>query len=440
MNFGSASDPAGVHCPYVMYDNGQYRMWYQGTYWAPCFNRISHADKTTLADPWVKDGTVLSNDGLYDSSDAGRPWVLKTDTGYEMFYTGIDASLHYRILHATSTDGMSWTKDGVVIEPSLPLENSVGYQSVIKDGDTYKMWYSGYSGSNWRIFYAEKTPGHIAQNATCTVSFYLDTVNPTNLIGTSENVFVPANGQTPVSINWTPVAGTHEIIAVVSGVNPPDNNLSNNIASKPITVIESKPAILKVDKVRLSGPVVGFTHTYYEWELQIIINNTGGSIANDVLVKDVLPAELELLLTNASIGNVTTQAPGTRSSPPSNEISPVRSTHIFWVVGTLASGQSETLYLKVCTRVNPGGNQEFTSPGIYVINEGAYATGVDSLTGQQIISNPAQAITVTIDEQAPVVGLPPAPKPVNWNTVNYQHLKGLALSARLEVYMNRPCI
>ena len=203
----------------------------------------------------------------------------------------------------------------------------------------------------------------------------------------------------------------------MSEVSPPDIDLSNNVASKPVSVASMSPAELAVDKIKLSGPGIGFILTYYEWELQITVTNTGGCAATNVMVMDVLPAELGLLQTNASVGSVTTYNPGTRSSLPIPEIIPVRSTHIYWAVGTLEAGQSETLYMKVCTRVNPGGNQEFTSPGVYIINEGAYATGIDSQSGERIESEPAQAITVTIEDLEPVIGLPPQPKPVNWNTV-----------------------
>jgi uncharacterized repeat protein (TIGR01451 family) len=420
LTYGGPTEPDGVYAPNVYYDGLQWHMWYSGVKWSsPNSGWINHAHKSSLSDPWIKDGIVLPNTGTYDNIVATAPRVLPTETGYDMIYVGSDNS-KYRLLHATSTDGMTWAKDGIVMEPTLPLECSmVSVSSTIIEGNTQKMWYSGggYINENWRIFYAEKTPGHVAQNAACTVSFYLDSADEANLIGSVENVFVPADGQVPVSIDWTPVAGEHEIVVVVSDVNPPDNDMSNNVASKLVTVLEPMPTTLTVGKVRLTGPEQGFTLIYYEWELLITVTNTGSSAASDVLVKDVLPAELQLLLTNASIGYVTTQGQGTRSSLPINEISPVRSTHIFWTVGYLEPGQSETLYMKVCTRVNPGGNQEFTSPGLYVINEGAYATGIDMISGVQITSEPAPAIEVIIEELEPVVGMPPAPKPVNWNTV-----------------------
>ncbi|MBA3045335.1 MAG: hypothetical protein KKH41_08440 [Candidatus Thermoplasmatota archaeon] len=802
INYGDIIEPASVNTPFVLSDDDGFRLWYLGTTWSPLRNLINHAHKTNLTDQWVKDGTVLQNNGIYDNPSAQRPWILKNDDGYEMFYSGTDAAGITRILHATSDDGMEWVKDGIVIEPTLPLEGiHTRWCSLIVEDGTYRMWYTGTTTTNNRIFYAEKSPGDDAQDATCTVSFYTDSVSPENLIGSVPDVFIPADGQTPVSIEWAAVAGEHEIIVEITDVNPPDNNETNNIASVLITVEESgqvdlavygddivlpeqitagelvtidatihnlgeststwekqgvvlspgisaqypyvikddsvykmwyvgfgatpdiyyatstdlatwtnygrvlthptgtnyaaapsvikeadgtykmwyscqnylwkteiyyatsadgiswtqlgkvlpigpagsfdsvyacqgyvfkdsgiykmyykaydsglvsrfglatspdgivwtkqgavmnvppgyaamecpfvlpnddgsydmwfstgkilkansqdgivwgsasveldvtpgaldsryvyTPMVLKeagdfymfysgdsgstsyiflaemaatgldatctvsfyldsadpanligsvgntfvpaggqtsvsieweavageheivvvvsdvnppdsdlsnnaaavsvsvsdpeptpaefiVGKVKLSGIDQGITHTYYEWELQITVTNTGGSDIIDVIVKDVLPAELELLEFVASTGTVSTQEPGTRSALPSPEIYPVRSTHIFWTLETLAPGQSETLYLKVCTRVNPGGNQEFTSPGTYIINEGACAKGIDTLTGDELEVH-SQAITVSISElteNPEIVIKPPVSKlPRTW--------------------------
>lgn len=413
INFGSAIEPASVNCPFVLADDAGFRMWYQGTAWSPLKNWVNLAHKSTLAEAWAKDGTVLTNDGLYDNPHAQRPWVLPTDGGYEMFYSGSDAYGVGRILHASSSDGISWKKDGIVLEPSLPQEGIVvRYSSVLNDGGTYKMWYNGYNGTN-RIMYAEKSPAHIGQDATCTVNFYLDSVAPENLIGSQADVFVPADGQVQASIEWMAVEGEHQIIAVATDVSPPDPNLSNNAASAPVSV--SVPVLLpprlEASKVMLSGIEEGYTLTYYEWELLITVSNTGGSALDDVVVTDVLPAELQLLGMNVSTGVASfvdlADDSQTRAAPAPPTVYPVKSTHIRWDVGPLEAGQSETLYMTVCTRLNPAGNQEFTSPGTYLINEGALASGLDPATGG-LVGTFTQPITVIIEER--IVGnitLPP---------------------------------
>ncbi|MDO9537741.1 MAG: PA14 domain-containing protein [Thermoplasmata archaeon] len=249
----------------------------------------------------------------------------------------------------------------------------------------------------------------LGQDANCTVSFYLDSISDENLIYSETNVFVPYGENINIGTQWIAnESGEHQIIVIASDVVPSDIDLTNNEAAVTIFVEDPQPGELAVDKVRLSGIQEGYTLTYYEWELLITVTNYGSSAVTDVQVKDVLPAELELLEMVPSTGNAISgdQAfADTRATPLPPVTQPIKSTHIAWTVGVLEPGQSETLYLKVFTRVNPGGNQEFTSPGTYIINEGACAKGIDSLTGDELEVH-SQAITVVIEELAPKITLP----------------------------------
>jgi|GEM_PF-5657791 len=233
----------GVSNPYVTYEGGQWRMWYTGIYWGnPNQCRIHHAHKVNLQDPWIKDGVVLNNNGPYDYPSAAAPKVFPTATGYEMYYTGYTPYTGpARILHATSPDGFNWIKDGIALNGTMPEENNyVAYADLMTEGNTLKCWYSGYDFSNWRIFYAEKVPANPGLDATCTVSFYLDSIDPGNLIHQEFNVFVPGGGQTTVSANWIPtIVGNHTIIVTVTDVNPPDSDMTNNYACSQIFVQEA---------------------------------------------------------------------------------------------------------------------------------------------------------------------------------------------------------
>ncbi len=486
MDYGTPADPDGVTVPFVLYDGTEWHMWYGGTDWgSPNEGRICHAHKAQLSDPWIKDGVVLNNDGQYDYPAASFPWIIPTATGYDMYYTGYAAYPGpCRILHASSPDGISWTRTGIVLEGSLPLETSaIGFGQVSIEGDTMKTWYTGYDGSHNRLFYAEKPAAKVGQDANSTVSFYLDTVSEATLIDRQYGIFVPADGATTVSTSWlADQLGDHSVIVVASDVVPGDIDLTNNQASGQMTInpfilpnlppvadagldqmvclntdvqfdasgsydpdgtiisyswdfgdgsiinglmpsyryttagnftviltvidndghvasdecqitvfepeeppIEPIGGVLTIDKVKTSGPDVVYTHTKYGWVLRITVANEGDSDVLVVVVHDVLPAELELVNYSASNGSFI---------HGQNGVGRAGSTHLTWNIGTMVAGEVQTLDLIISTKPNPAGKQEFTSPGIYSLNDGAWVTGNDAIDGEGLLVGPTPMITV----------------------------------------------
>ncbi len=113
---------------------------------------------------WAKTGVVLSpTPASYDAAGALNQFVMKDGTTYRMWYRGFDGS-RFRILYATSTDGVAWTKQGIAIDVVVPPYSfdSAASQSVMKEGSTYKMWFgggflSGPFGQSGRIYYATST-------------------------------------------------------------------------------------------------------------------------------------------------------------------------------------------------------------------------------------------------------------------------------------------
>jgi predicted GH43/DUF377 family glycosyl hydrolase len=77
-----------------------------------------------------------------------------------MWYFGCGSSYQCEIGYATSGDGRNWTKQGIVLVPSLPEEaRSVGYPEVRKIGDSFRMWYNGFDGTTYRILEADSPDG-----------------------------------------------------------------------------------------------------------------------------------------------------------------------------------------------------------------------------------------------------------------------------------------
>ncbi len=91
----------------------------------------------------------------------GTPNVIQDGGGYSMWFDTHFVPGRAGLFHATSVDGVMWTS----LQPSL-LPGSAGWEAihvynsaVIKEGPLYKMWYTGYGGSNNRIGYATSTDG-----------------------------------------------------------------------------------------------------------------------------------------------------------------------------------------------------------------------------------------------------------------------------------------
>lgn len=106
--------------------------------------------------------------GSLDSAQAFSESVLREESGaYTMWYGGYDG-VNWRILRATSSDGITWQKQGLALSLGASGEFDavhMAYPYVIKDDKIYKLWYTAYDGkTHWRIGYAESNDGVIFKN------------------------------------------------------------------------------------------------------------------------------------------------------------------------------------------------------------------------------------------------------------------------------------
>ena len=114
------------------------------------------------APSWSREGVVfdVGSPGALDDAGVRQAYVLQDGAVYHMWYGGYDGT-RIRIMHATSTDGVAWTRQGVAIPILTPPWNFDGTsgQTVIKEGATYKMWFSGFywATNAGRVYYAEST-------------------------------------------------------------------------------------------------------------------------------------------------------------------------------------------------------------------------------------------------------------------------------------------
>jgi hypothetical protein len=110
---------------------------------APVLGR-SRLDPFLTASP-----SILVEGGVW------RMWYVSS-TGWT---TGTRVEPDYNIRYAESTDGIDWRPTGrVCIDYSYPGEYAIARPHVMKDGATYRMWYS-HRGDAYRIGYAESADG-----------------------------------------------------------------------------------------------------------------------------------------------------------------------------------------------------------------------------------------------------------------------------------------
>ena len=118
---------------------------------------------------WSKMGVVLDlgPPPSPDSAGTRAASVIKDGVVYRMWYTGSDGG-RLRGLYATSSDGLIWARQGTTINVGILPENFdlIAGTSVMKEGSTYRMWFGGGFwgggpfGELWaRIYHATSTDG-----------------------------------------------------------------------------------------------------------------------------------------------------------------------------------------------------------------------------------------------------------------------------------------
>lgn len=97
----------------------------------------------------------------------GYPWVLKNDDSYQMWY---DTTLKWKsnslkdykfiLRSAVSSDGEKWNKTYQQNFPLLENELSIARPCVIKEDGIYKMWCSINKSGKYKLCYAESQNGY----------------------------------------------------------------------------------------------------------------------------------------------------------------------------------------------------------------------------------------------------------------------------------------
>jgi len=139
---------------HVMPDGDRHRMWYiAGSEWTD----VRGKQMPVYAVKYLEsaDGVAWGDEGrsCLDVSDAdehgfGRPWVMRTETGYEMFLSVRRRSLAaYRLAYATSPDGVQWTRHdlslGLDVSASGFDSEAIMYAAVTRTRAGTFLFYNG---------------------------------------------------------------------------------------------------------------------------------------------------------------------------------------------------------------------------------------------------------------------------------------------------------
>jgi predicted GH43/DUF377 family glycosyl hydrolase len=137
----------------MLHEDGRWRVWYCAgdEFRAGRAKTLPVYDIRYLESP---DGIALPDRGEVcipvqgDEHRLGRPWVVRSDGRYEMYFGVSTESVPYRFAYATSPDGASWSRaddDRHGLERSADGFDSemVAYPAVVTAGDATYLFYNG---------------------------------------------------------------------------------------------------------------------------------------------------------------------------------------------------------------------------------------------------------------------------------------------------------
>jgi hypothetical protein len=147
----SAVDPYLTASPWVLVENGTWRMWYvSGTEWAPGVSGPRHRYHIKYAESqdglrWQRTGIVCLDYRSAEEYAFGRPCVMRDGNIYRMWYSYRGPA--YRIGYAESADGIVWVRHDStsVVPPSDSGWDSemTTYPLVVRRGVRFYMLYNG---------------------------------------------------------------------------------------------------------------------------------------------------------------------------------------------------------------------------------------------------------------------------------------------------------
>lgn len=147
----SKFDPCFSVSPFVINENGKWKMWYVSCFkWEKKNKKLQSLYHIKYAESedgihWNQSGRVCISLKKGETNIA-RPCVMKDDGIYKMWYC-YERGNGYRIGYAESEDGLKWKRKDNIIKIDLSLtgwdSQMMAYPYVIKHKDNFYMFYNG---------------------------------------------------------------------------------------------------------------------------------------------------------------------------------------------------------------------------------------------------------------------------------------------------------
>lgn len=161
-------DPYTISYPWVMQENGTFRMWYgSNIQWGPEQKDMRHLLKYAESDDgisWKRDNVVVIDFKVSEEYAICKPCVVKDGEDYLMWFCArgdVDRET-YRIGYAESKDGISWERsnetDAIDVSASGWDADMIEYPSVFDHkGERYLLYSgNGYGKSGFGLAILEK--------------------------------------------------------------------------------------------------------------------------------------------------------------------------------------------------------------------------------------------------------------------------------------------
>lgn len=158
--------------PAVIFDNGVYKMWFEGRNGYP--SSLGYATSLDGFNWSLYSGNPIIEHGApgsFEEMGVGEPTVIKVGNVYHMIYTGYTNQLLGRLGYAYSYDGINWTRfqGNPVIGLGRPGdwdEAHVASGTLLFEGNQFHLWYSGTSNGVHQTGHATSTPASLTDFST----------------------------------------------------------------------------------------------------------------------------------------------------------------------------------------------------------------------------------------------------------------------------------